>query len=91
MENKNTTELAKIPPTAKQKSILLMHCAAFIIVNAIAWFTWSRQAVPADGFKYPIHIWMTSAWALSLIAHWAALYTNREDKGMQMFKHDAAN
>jgi 2TM domain len=84
-------ELAKIQPTAKQRSLLLMHLAAFIIVNAILWFLWMQKEVPADGFKYPIHIWMTSAWALSLVAHWAALYTNKEDKGMDMFKRDAAN
>jgi hypothetical protein len=84
-------ELAKIAPTAKQRSLLLMHCAAFVVVNALLWFLWMQKATPADGFKYPIHIWMTSAWALSLIAHWAALYTNRADKGMDIYKRDAAN
>jgi hypothetical protein len=83
--------LQKIAPSAKQNSLLLMHLAAFVVVNAILWFLWSRQATPADGFKYPIHIWMTSAWALSLVAHWAAIHTKYEDKGMDKYKHDAAN
>jgi hypothetical protein len=82
-------ELAKIPPTAAQTRLLLIHCAVFIVVNALLWFLWMQKPIPADGFKYPIHIWMTSAWALSLIAHWAALYTNRQDKGMEMYKRDA--
>jgi 2TM domain len=84
-------ELAKIAPTAAQTKMLWIHCAVFVVVNALLWFLWMQKPIPADGFKYPIHIWMTSAWALSLIAHWAAIYTKREDKGMEMFKHDAAN
>jgi hypothetical protein len=84
-------ELAKIAPTTKQKSLLWMHILAFIVINAVLWFLWSKKETPADGFKYPVHIWMTSAWALALVAHWAALFTKREDKGMDKFKHDAAN
>jgi hypothetical protein len=84
-------KLEKIPPTARQRSILIMHLVAFIVINALLWFTWMQKPTPADGFKYPVHIWLTSAWALSLIAHWAALYTRYQDKGMDKFHFDAAN
>jgi hypothetical protein len=84
------SQLTKIAPTAKQKSILMMHLAVFVVVNAVLWFLWSKQPIPADGFKYPVHIWMTSAWALSLIGHWAALYTRYSDKGMEKYRADAA-
>jgi hypothetical protein len=83
--------LNKIPPTARQRSILLMHVAAFVIINALLWFTWMQKPIPADGFKYPVHIWLTSAWALALIGHWAALYTRYQDKGMEKYINDASN
>jgi 2TM domain len=82
-------KLEKIQPTAKQNSILKMHAVAFVIINAILWYMWYTKPTPADGFKYPIHIWMTSAWFLSLIAHWAALHTKYTDPGMSKYEADA--
>ncbi len=83
--------LEKIAPTAKQKSLLMMHVAAFVVVNAILWFTWIKKDTPADGFKYPGYIWITSAWFLSLIGHWASLHSNYKDAGMEQYNHDANN
>jgi hypothetical protein len=83
-------KLEKIPATTKQNSVLLMHLIVFLVVNAILWYMWYKKAIPADGFKYPIHIWMTSAWFLSLIAHWAAIHTQYQDKGMDKYNADAA-
>jgi hypothetical protein len=77
-----------IAPTAKQKSILMMHLVAFIIVNAIIWFMWNK-AGEGLAFNYPWPIWLTSAWFLSLIGHWAALYTNYPDKGYDKFVKDS--
>jgi hypothetical protein len=83
--------LEKKSPSAKQKSLLMMHLVAFLVVNAILWFTWYNKPVPADGFKYPGYIWITSAWFLSLIGHWAALYSNYADAGMDKYTADANN
>jgi 2TM domain len=78
--------LAKIPPTARQNSILMMHLVAFLVVNAIIWFVWYKGGA---GYAWPI--WLTSAWFLSLIGHWAALHTRYEDAGMNKYMHDAKN
>jgi hypothetical protein len=82
-------EKAKIPPTAKQTRILLLHAAVFVVVNIILWLPWMFQK--DNTFMYPWPIWITSAWFLSLIGHWAALYTQKEDAGMDKYRHDAAN
>lgn len=72
----------KIAPTSKQKSGLLLHLVIFIVANAILWFTYDKGAMRVDvkGWAYVWPIWITAAWGLSLIGHWAALYTNYEDK-----------
>ena len=80
-----------ITPTAKQKSIFYIHAAIFVIVNAIIWYTWSLKATPADGFKYPWAIWLTSAWALSLLGHGTSVFKNYTDKGYDKFIQDCNN
>jgi hypothetical protein len=82
-------DLAKIPPTARQKKILMIHAAVFVVLNIILWLPWIFKKT--SGFMYPWPIWLTSAWALSLIGHWAALYTRYEDAGMDKYRHDAIN
>lgn len=73
----------KIAPSSKQRSMLLLHAVIFIIVNTILWMTYDKGAMRVDvnGWAYVWPIWITAAWALSLLGHWAALYTNYEDAG----------
>ncbi len=79
--------LSKIAPTARQKSILMMHLVAFIIVNALLW--WLCYSGDHKGFVYPWPIWITSAWALAFIGHWAAIHTRYEDRGNDKYEYDA--
>jgi hypothetical protein len=81
--------LEKIVPTAGQKRILMMHLIGFIIVNAILWILCYSGS--HKGFVYPWPIWITSAWALAFIGHWAALYTRYTDRGMEKYQYDAKN
>ncbi|MFM2386290.1 MAG: hypothetical protein RL660_1047 [Bacteroidota bacterium] len=78
--------LEKIAPTARQKSILMIHLVVFLVVNAALWFMWKQGGA---GYAWPI--WLTSAWFLSLIGHWSALYTRYSDAGMDKYMHDAKN
>lgn len=73
----------KIAPTSKQKSIFLLHCVVFAVVNAILWFTYDKggMRVDVEGWAYVWPIWITAAWGLSLIGHGAAIFTNYEDAG----------
>jgi hypothetical protein len=81
--------LAKIPPTAKQKRTLMLHAVVFVIVNIILWLPWITKT--DNSFLYPWPIWVTSAWFLSLIGHWAALFTRVEDAGMDKYHYDATH
>lgn len=73
----------KINPTSKQKSKLMVHAIIFVVVNTILWMTYQKDAMRVDvhEWAYPWVIWITAAWGLSLIGHWAALYKNFEDPG----------
>jgi hypothetical protein len=71
----------KITPTAKQKSQFVLHTIVFVVVNAALWLYWWFGQGANDHHVYPWGIWITSAWGLSLIGHWAALFTNYEDEG----------
>lgn len=83
----------RIAPTAKQKSTFLVHVVVFIIVNAILWFTYDKGAMRVDvqGWAYPWPSWITAAWALSLIGHWAAIYVNSEDAGNEDYLRQRSN
>lgn len=83
----------KIPVTAQQKSKLLIHLAIFIIVNIILWMTYDKGAMRVDvnGWAYVWPIWITAAWGLSWIGHYASLYTNYEDEGIKEYERQKAN
>ncbi len=76
---------SKIAPSAKQKSTFVMHTIIFILANAAMWAFWWFGQGANHKWVYPWAIWLTSAWALSLIAHWAAIYTNYEDAGTEEY------
>ena len=78
----------KIKPTARQKSVFLVHFIVFAIASAIMWLMYDNGV---EGWAYPWPAWITAAWALSLIGHWCAVYTSYEDKGMDDFKRQSAN
>jgi fatty acid desaturase len=71
----------KIIPTSKQKSTFMLHVLVFIIANAALWAYWYFGQGAKDHWVYPWGIWITAAWGLSLIGHWAAVYTSFEDAG----------
>jgi len=82
----------KIPPTAGQKSKLLIHAIIFLIVNVLLWLFYDKEPLlieSAKGIAYAWPAWITAAWALSLIGHWAALYTNYEDPGNEEYLRQA--
>jgi hypothetical protein len=79
----------KIPPTAKQKRFLMIHLIVFAIVNILLWLPWITKK--DSSFLYPWPLWITSAWALTWIGHWASLFTRTEDPGMDKYKYDATH
>ncbi len=82
----------KIAPTAKQKSKLILHAVIFTIVNVLLWMFYDKEPLLVESAKniaYPWPAWITAAWALSLIAHWAALFTNYEDPGNEEYLRQA--
>lgn len=78
----------RIKPTARQKSIFLVHVVVFLIASAIMWLTYDKGV---KGWAYPWPAWITAAWALSLIGHWCALYTFYEDKGLDEYHRQEMN
>ncbi len=82
----------KITPTAKQRSKLIIHAVIFLVVNVLLWMFYDKGALlieSAKGIAYPWPAWITAAWALALIGHWAALFTNYEDPGNQEYLRQA--
>lgn len=82
----------KIIPTGKQKSKLIIHAIIFIIVNALLWMNYEGPTLrieSAPGVSYAWPAWITAAWALALIGHWAALFTNYEDPGNEEYLRQA--
>jgi hypothetical protein len=71
----------KIIPSSKNKSIFTMHVVLFILANAGLWSYWYFIQGANHQWVYPWGIWITAAWALSLIGHWCAVYTSYEDQG----------
>ncbi|MFZ4752447.1 MAG: 2TM domain-containing protein [Chitinophagaceae bacterium] len=71
----------RIAPTSKAKSTFVLHFVVFMIANAALWAYWYYGQGANEKWVYPWGIWITAAWALSLIGHWAAVYTNYEDAG----------
>lgn len=81
--------VTRIPPTAKQKSTFLLHTVLFLLANAAMWLFWWFGQGANDHHVYPWGIWITSAWGLSLVGHWAAVYTNNEDPGNEEYLRQA--
>jgi 2TM domain len=83
----------KIAPTSKQKSALIIHAVIFIIANAVLWYTYDKGFMRVDvkGWAYVWPIWITAAWGLSWLGHWAALYTNYEDAGSDEYQRQLNN
>lgn len=72
---------AKINPTSSQKSKFFIHVFVFLLANAALWLYWYYGQGAKDKWVYPWGIWITAAWSLSLIGHWASLFTNYADAG----------
>ena len=83
----------KIPVTAQQRTKLFIHLAVFIIVNLILWITYDKAPLRVDvnGWAYVWPIWITAAWGLSFIGHYASLYTNYEDEGIKEYQRQKNN
>ncbi len=83
---------AKIKPTAKQKSQLIIHAIIFLVVNVLLWLFFDKPPLlieSAKGIAYPWPSWITAAWGLALIGHWAALFANYEDAGTDEYLRQA--
>jgi len=78
----------KIKPTARQKTILLVHFLVFAVATVIMWTTYDKGV---KGWAYPWPAWITAAWALSLVGHICALFTSYEDKGLDDFNRMVNN
>ncbi|MFA6149985.1 MAG: hypothetical protein WC716_01610 [Chitinophagaceae bacterium] len=78
----------KIKPTARQKSILLIHFIAFTVATVLMWTLYDKGATT---WVYPWPAWITAAWALSLVGHWCALFTSYEDAGLDEFNRLSDN
>ena len=82
----------KIAPTGGQKSKLIIHAIIFIIINVLLWVFYKEKPLrieSAKGIAYAWPAWITAAWALALIGHWAALFTNYEDPGNDEYLRQA--
>lgn len=81
----------KIAPTGKQTSKLIIHAIIFAIANALIWYLHTDTLLieSAKGVVYAWPAWITAAWALALIGHWAALYTNYEDPNRDEYLRQA--
>jgi hypothetical protein len=82
---------AKIIPTSKQKSTFMLHTIVFLIANIALWAFWWFVQGANHTWVYPWGIWVTSAWGLSLIAHWAAIFTSYEDPGAEEYVRQENN
>ncbi|MBP6456078.1 MAG: 2TM domain-containing protein [Chitinophagaceae bacterium] len=80
----------KLIPSAKQKSTFMLHVVIFILGNAAMWGYWWFGQGANHQHVYPWASWVSAAWGLSLIAHWAALYTNYEDAGNAAYENQAS-
>lgn len=69
---------ARIKATSKQKSQWLIHLVIFLIVNAVLWFI-TYNGKMDEAFVYPWPAWITAAWGLLVIGHYALVWYNYED------------
>ncbi len=78
----------KIKPTARQKSILLVHTVVFTIATILMWTLYDKGATT---WVYPWPAWITAAWALGLVGHICTLFTSYEDAGLDEFNRLSNN
>lgn len=82
----------KIIPTSKQKSKLMIHAVIFVIANVLLWMFYDKPPLLIESAKdiaYPWPAWITAAWGLALVGHWAALFTNYKDHGSDEYIRQA--
>lgn len=79
----------KLTPTAGQKRTFLLHFIVFAIATVVMVMIHKKQG--EHHWAYPWHAWIIAAWALSLIGHWCAVYTNYEDKGLEDYRKQESN
>jgi len=79
---------AKIKPTSRQKSLLVLHFIIFAIGTVLMWTMYTKGKT---GWVYPWPAWITAAWGLWLLGHFCVLFTSYEDKGEQEYKRQQAN
>lgn len=82
---------AKLVPTSKQKSTFMLHLVVFLIANIALWAYWYYVQGANHQWVYPWGIWITAAWALSLIGHWAAVFSANEDTGNKEYLRQKDN
>ena len=78
----------KIKHTGKQVSMFFAHVVIFAIVNAILWYVCYSGAT---GWVYPWPAWITASWALCVIGHACTIWSNYEDRGMDIFNQQTQN
>lgn len=82
---------SKVAPSSSQKSKFYMHFVVFILANAAIWLYWYFVQGAKEKWVYPWGIWITAAWGLSLLGHWAALFTNYSDNGNDEYIRQTKN
>ena len=78
----------RIKPTGKQKSMFFIHLVIYLVGFAAMWLTYDKGV---EGWAYPWPAWITAAWGLGVIGHWAIVYRSYEDKGQTEYKRQEAN
>ena len=69
---------AKVKPTSKQISMLVLHFIIMAIGCAAMLFLYD----PHNGkWAYPWPAWTVAAWALCFLGHFCIVFTSTEDKG----------
>jgi hypothetical protein len=81
----------KLIPSGKQKSLFMIHVVVFLLANAALWAYWYYVQGANKTWVYPWGIWITAAWGLSLIGHWAATFTNYSDAGNEDYLRQLKN
>ncbi|MCC7030292.1 MAG: 2TM domain-containing protein [Chitinophagaceae bacterium] len=82
---------SKVVPTSGEKSKFILHMVIFAIANAAMWIYWYYGQGAKDTWVYPWAIWITAAWGLSLLGHWAGVHRNYEDAGVKEYQRQMKN
>ena len=82
---------SRVVPSSGQKSKFILHLIVFLLANTGMWLYWYYGQGAKDHWVYPWGIWITAAWGLSLLGHWAVTYRNYEDRGVQEYLRQQNN